>query len=110
MKCNSEATGNAPVFVAFPLHLASSVNAVQLDRRATVALIMTVTLLGLAGHALAPDHPTVRRLEPAPAARSDLLGNDVTPAVATYKLDTTGVLYEEHSPQTELPQLGEPRS
>ena len=80
------------------------------DRRTTVALIVTVTLLGLAGRALAPGQPAKRRTDPAPAARSDLLGNEVTPAVATYKLDTTGSLYEEHSPQTELPQLGEPRS
>ena len=40
----------------------------------------------------------------------DLLGNDVTEAVATYKLDATGSLYEEHSPQTELPRLGSPKS
>jgi len=87
------------------------VKSVQVARRAIVALMMTVTLLGLAGRALAPVRPVEqRRVEPAPVAHSDLLGNDVTPAVATYKLDTSGVLYEEHSPQTELPQLSEPRS
>jgi hypothetical protein len=40
----------------------------------------------------------------------DLLGNEVTDAVATYKLDATGSLYETHSPQTELPRLGSPKS
>jgi hypothetical protein len=40
----------------------------------------------------------------------DLYGNEVTPAVATYKLDGTGALYELHSPQTELPQLAPPKS
>ena len=39
-----------------------------------------------------------------------LYGNEVTPAVATYKLDGMGALYELHSPQTELPQLAPPKS
>jgi len=40
----------------------------------------------------------------------DLYGNDVIDAVATYSLDPTGTLYELHSPQTELPRLGSPKS
>jgi hypothetical protein len=40
----------------------------------------------------------------------DLLGNPVSPAVATYKFDAAGSLYETHSPQTELPRLGSPKS
>jgi hypothetical protein len=40
----------------------------------------------------------------------DLHGNEVIDAVATYSLDPAGSLYEEHSPQTELPQLGVPQS
>lgn len=40
----------------------------------------------------------------------DLYGNDVTDAVATYKLDADGSLYELHSPQTELPRLASPKS
>jgi hypothetical protein len=40
----------------------------------------------------------------------DLYGNDVSPAVATYSLDALGSLYEEHSPQTELPRLGSPKT
>lgn len=40
----------------------------------------------------------------------DLYGNEVTAAVAKYKLDESGALYELHSPQTELPQLTPPRS
>ena len=39
----------------------------------------------------------------------DFLGNPVSPAVATYKFDATGSLYETHSPQTELPRLGSPK-
>ena len=40
----------------------------------------------------------------------DLFGNEVTDAVAKYKLDSAGSLYELHSPQTELPRLGSPKS
>jgi hypothetical protein len=40
----------------------------------------------------------------------DLYGNQVSDAVAKYKLDSTGSLYELHSPQTELPRLPSPRS
>jgi hypothetical protein len=41
---------------------------------------------------------------------ADRLGNEVNAAVAAYKVDPIGTLYEEHSPQIELPRLGEPRS
>jgi hypothetical protein len=40
----------------------------------------------------------------------DLYGNEVTDAIAKYKFDATGSLYETHSPQTELPRLGSPKS
>jgi hypothetical protein len=40
----------------------------------------------------------------------DLYGNEVTDAVATYTFDQAGSLYELHSPQTELPRLGIPKS
>jgi hypothetical protein len=40
----------------------------------------------------------------------DLYGNEVDDAIATYTLDPTGSLYELHSPQTELPRLGSPKS
>lgn len=40
----------------------------------------------------------------------DLQGNPVNSAVATYKFDATGSLYETHSPQTELPRLAPPKT
>ena len=53
----------------------------------------------------------------APVSRDDTLdddvdayGNEVTPAVAEYSLDPAGEPYELHSPQTELPRLGSPKS
>ena len=41
---------------------------------------------------------------------TDLYGNEVTDAIATYAFDRSGSLYELHSPQTELPRLGIPKS
>ena len=40
----------------------------------------------------------------------DLYGNEVSDAVAKYRTDVTGSLYELHSPHTELPRLGSPKS
>jgi hypothetical protein len=39
----------------------------------------------------------------------DFNGNEVRQAIAQYKIDPTGALYEEHSPDTELPRLGSPK-
>ena len=50
----------------------------------------------------------------APAGENDgavdVYGNDVTAAVAQYKLDATGSLYEVHAPQTALARLAPPKS
>jgi len=46
----------------------------------------------------------------ADGAAVDLYGNEVSTAIATYTLDPAGSLYELHSPQTELPRLGSPKS
>jgi hypothetical protein len=40
----------------------------------------------------------------------DLYGNQISDAVARYKLDAEGSLYELHSPRTELPRLRPPKS
>jgi hypothetical protein len=39
----------------------------------------------------------------------DLQGNDVSHAIATYSLDQGGGIYEEHSPNTEVPKLPTPK-
>jgi hypothetical protein len=39
----------------------------------------------------------------------DFIGNEVRRAIARYKVDPTGELYEEHSPDTEVPRLGSPK-
>jgi hypothetical protein len=44
------------------------------------------------------------------ARRLDRYGNDVSNAVATYTYDRAGTVYEEHSPQTEVPRLKPPVS
>lgn len=45
-----------------------------------------------------------------PQSSADLYGNDVSDAVAQYKFDGTGALYELHSPQTEVARLPSPKS
>ena len=52
-----------------------------------------------------PDAPLVP--DDAPQ-RLDLRGNEISRPVARYRVDDTGILYEEHSPQTELPRLKQP--
>jgi hypothetical protein len=51
-------------------------------------------------------HSTSGLEQPEPEEqRLDLYGNDVSDAIANYKSDRTGSVYEEHSPQTEVPRL-----
>jgi hypothetical protein len=52
-----------------------------------------------------PDVPLV--LDDAPQ-RLDLRGNEISRPLARYRVDDTGTLFEEHSPQTELPRLKQP--
>jgi hypothetical protein len=44
------------------------------------------------------------------ADSTDLFGNTVSDAVARYKFDATGSIYELHSPQTEVPRLRPPKT
>ena len=41
---------------------------------------------------------------------TDFYGNEISDAVARYKLDAAGTLYETHSPQTDMPRLASPKS
>lgn len=45
-----------------------------------------------------------------PDPRVDLLGNEVEDAVADYRIDLRGSVYERHSPETAVPRLGSPSS
>jgi hypothetical protein len=51
--------------------------------------------------------PQLRAVAPA---LSDVYDDEVIDAVAEYSLDSDGTLYEEHSPQTELPRLLSPKT
>ena len=42
--------------------------------------------------------------------RTTLDGDDINDAIATYGIDDAGNLYEVHSPHTEVPSLGGPRT
>ncbi len=46
--------------------------------------------------------------DPDDGSQVDLQGDEVTPAVATYKFDAEGNIYETHAPHTEVPHLGSP--
>lgn len=48
-----------------------------------------------------------KRVEPR-HRRIDRYGNEVDRAVGDYRIDHSGDLYEQHSPQTELPKLAPP--
>jgi len=86
-----------------------------------IAVVLLLTLFTVGAGRLAAD-PTVsvilgRPALPAaatplenPTPATDLYGNEVSDAVAKYSLDPGGALYEEHSPETELPHLASPKS
>jgi hypothetical protein len=105
--------------VAFRLQTAGAEDLVV--RRGRIAVVLTLTLFTVAfeagrhvGHATHPE-PHGSRIANAPALPADdpaidAYGNEVTEAVATYKLDSSGAIYEEHSPQTEVPRLGSPKT
>jgi hypothetical protein len=61
---------------------------------------------------IAPDDLSnhVESNDPPDEGTVDLYGNEVSDAVAKYRTDVTGSLYELHSPHTELPRLGSPKS
>ena len=79
------------------------------DDRVSPAPLVARTDVRPAGRAAANDEDRSDRPDEA-AGFTDLYGNEVTDAVATYTFDKSGSLYELHSPQTELPRLGIPKS
>ena len=82
-------------------------------------LIVAITLGGVTVSGLAAPHSgpfsSIRRAShdefaiPPRDVPVDFNGNEVRQAIARYKVDPTGALYEEHSPDTELPRLGSPK-
>ncbi len=46
--------------------------------------------------------------DPDDGAQVDLQGDYVTPAIANYRFDAQGNIYETHAPHTEVPHLGSP--
>ncbi len=47
--------------------------------------------------------------DPDGGAQVDLQGDEVTSAVARYRFDAQGNIYETHAPHTEVPRLGTPQ-
>jgi hypothetical protein len=107
-----------------------------LVRATTISAAFLATLVALAWMLLPPS--TVTPSQPTPVARPlriaapndpdgprevtpevdrqdsdgtvDLYGNEVSDAIAKYRIDATGSLYELHSPRTELPRLRSPKT
>ncbi len=46
--------------------------------------------------------------DPDDGTQLDLQGDEVTAAVAKYRFDAQGNIYETHAPHTEVPHLGRP--
>ena len=97
--------------------------------RVVLVALIPIMILGcahLAPELIAPPHATASAIMTVPSSTDvppsfgpaepdndgtiDLYGNDVTDAVARYKLDAEGTLYELHSPQTQLPRLARPKA
>lgn len=117
--CNWRASSGQIETVAFRLQTVRAEERVVWSGR--IAVVLTLTLFTVAfgaGWSVAhvtphPEHGshiTSTLVLPADDSTMDVYGNEVTEAVATYKLDASGALYEEHSPQTEVPRLGSPKT
>jgi hypothetical protein len=68
------------------------------------------------GASAAPPASSVSSQAPSPdneddgLSRTDLEGDEVSPALATYGIDRDGNLFEVHSPHTEVARLSGPTS
>jgi hypothetical protein len=88
--------------VALVLLIPSLTAAAVIGRGPDTAVTLARHVEDLPGDASVPPSAAI--------AGTDLRGNDVTEAVATYKVDRTGSLYELHSPGTEVAHLKPPTS
>jgi len=76
----------------------------------TVALTWCPAVRSVHQAAALSDNTTQPNTDTDPDPAVDFYGNEVTVAVAEYKIDAVGRLYELHSPQSALPRLGSPKS
>jgi hypothetical protein len=81
--------------------------------RVVIAVIWMVALLAGRGLWLSASPSPIAATsaeitEPEPAPAVDLFGNEIEKALADYRLDVGGGVYERHSPDTALPRLGSP--
>ena len=76
-------------------------------------MLASIAFVGLAAPQLATfsskRQTAARELEQPRREPLDFSGNEVRQAIARYKVDPTGALYEEHSPDTEVPRLAPPK-
>jgi len=98
----SAACGVIPMAVAWMILTPSTVTSTQ-----TPAIPRPVLIA--APIPVAPAFEPPLELEPMEGT-VDLRGNEVSDAVAKYRIDTAGSLYELHSPRTGLLKLGSPKT
>jgi hypothetical protein len=100
--------------VSIPLFVTTSQSAPLAAQSAPLAAepapVTTRVDVPLATQGIGTDARDRRAPGAEPGGKIDLYGNEVTDAVAKYTVDAAGSLYELHSPQTELPRLGIPKS
>jgi hypothetical protein len=89
-----------PIALVWVLHTPSTVTASQVPAPRVMKLIAPDDRSNYMGTIDPPDSE----------GTVDLYGNEVSDAVAKYRMDVTGALYELHSPHTELPRLASPKS
>jgi hypothetical protein len=104
----------AGLVVTIPLLLMGGLYAAQLSAPAPCRAMTTPAIppspppATMQRVAVPSDNTTQQDTDADPAL--DLHGNEVTVAVAEYKIDALGRLYELHSPQSALLRLGSPKS
>ena len=85
------------------------------DVKSMLVVLLAVAVLAFGAGSFLTPQPVISSLSDQQVVSAsdedvDAYGNEVTPAVAEYSLDPAGSPYELHSPQTELPRLGSPKS
>jgi hypothetical protein len=68
-----------------------------------------ITARPVTGSRVVTDAPSVENNDSS-AGATDILGNEIESALADYRIDRGGEVYERHSPETAVPRLGSPTS
>jgi hypothetical protein len=101
LRCSPTTTGD---LVGIGTHTLLAIPAV------CVVLVTTFAAPALPRFASVIPASEQKSIAPREEIPTDLYGNEVRAAVARYQVDPTGEVFEEHSPDTEVPRLSPPKS